>query len=153
MIFNETNLMYLSIGIIVLLMLIFFVFKSIKKKSAKSKILSEKTPQNLKEVLSNTKNKIIGSVATALKLRGKVDKEFIEELEETLIKADIGVSLSIEIIEKLKNKIYKNKLEKVEEIEKELKNIILEIMEKDYENEKEIKNSKIILLLFVFLSE
>ena len=137
MIFNETTIIYLSISLIVLGILLFLIIKSNKKKS--KKILLKETPQNLKDVLSNTKNKIIGSVAVALKLRGKVDEKFIENLEETLIKADIGVSLTIEIIDKLKENIYKNKLEKLEDIENQLKNIILEIMKKDYENEKEIK--------------
>ena len=66
--------------------------------------------KKLKQNLSKTKNNLIGKIAEAINLRGKVDEDLMDELEEILIQADVGVDVSMEIIEKLREEIRYNKI-------------------------------------------
>ena len=65
----------------------------------------------------------------------KVDEALLEELEETLIMSDIGMDTSLEIIEKLRQKIKKENIKDTEEVKDALKQIIQEIMD---ENDKSL---------------
>lgn len=59
----------------------------------------------------------------------KVDEEMLEELEEVLIMSDIGVDTSVKIIQDLRNKIKKEKIEDEENVKRALKEIMKEILE------------------------
>ncbi len=59
----------------------------------------------LKEGLSKTKNALFKQVDTLFKSFVKVDEDMLEELEELLIMADVGVTSSEEIIEQLRERI------------------------------------------------
>ena len=53
----------------------------------------------LREGLSKTKNAIFGQIDDLLKSFVKIDEEALEELEEILICADVGVNAAEEIID------------------------------------------------------
>lgn len=93
---------------------------------------------NLKSGLSKTRNAITDKINETLKLAVTIDDDLYEELEEILITADIGMDTTIEIIERLKDKIRKEKINDVEMVRPTLKAVISEIMES---NEQEVKNS------------
>lgn len=59
----------------------------------------------------------------------KVDENLMEELEESLIMADVGVETSEEIISNLKDKIKKEKIEDAELVKEELKKEISKIFD------------------------
>lgn len=59
----------------------------------------------------------------------KVDENLMEELEESLIMADVGVETSEEIIANLKEKIKKEKIEDAELVKEELKKEISKIFD------------------------
>lgn len=59
----------------------------------------------------------------------KVDEDMLEELEEVLIMSDIGVDTSMKIINDLRNKIKKEKIENEEDVKQALKSIMKEILE------------------------
>lgn len=56
----------------------------------------------------------------------KVDENLLDNLEEELIMADVGLETSEEIIGKLKDKLKKEKIVEPEEVKKEIKNIVCE---------------------------
>ena len=56
----------------------------------------------------------------------KDDEELLDTLEEELIMADVGLETSEEIIEKLKEKIKKEKVVEPDEVKKEIKSIVKE---------------------------
>ncbi|MCL1820526.1 MAG: signal recognition particle-docking protein FtsY [Oscillospiraceae bacterium] len=68
-------------------------------------------------------NKIFGAFK-------RIDDEFLDELEETLILADIGVNTSTEIVEKLRKICSKEKLKDENTVTEALKGIIIEILER-----------------------
>ena len=55
----------------------------------------------LRERLGKTKQSLIGNIRAALRLRGKVDDELLEEIEEILIQSDVGVQTTMKIVERL----------------------------------------------------
>lgn len=58
----------------------------------------------------------------------KVDEELLEELEEVLVMSDIGMETSVKIIDELRIKIKKEKIEDEEAVKKALKEIMADIL-------------------------
>ena len=56
----------------------------------------------LKEGLTKTRNNIVSGIDSVFSGFSKIDDDFYDELEETLIMGDIGVRATEEIIEDLK---------------------------------------------------
>jgi fused signal recognition particle receptor len=65
----------------------------------------------LKAGLTKTKGSLLGKISQAVRLRPKIDQELLDQLEEILIKADVGPSTSGKIIEGLKEQSRKDKIE------------------------------------------
>lgn len=83
----------------------------------------------LKSGLGKTKNSINDKINNVFSVFRKVDEEMLEELEEVLVTSDIGMETSIEIIDKLRNRIKKEKIVDEEAVRKALKEIMIEILE------------------------
>ncbi len=92
--------------------------------------------KSLKKRLAKTQNQFVGKIAETIRLRGKVDEDLMEELEEVLIQADVGVDLSMEVIDKLREYIRLHKEKDPNEVEKELIRIISEILIEEYADEE-----------------
>lgn len=82
----------------------------------------------LKNGLSKTKDNFTEKVSEVLNLAVKIDEELYEELEEILITADIGVDTSLEIMERLKQKVKDNKVKDPKEVYDCLKEVLAEIL-------------------------
>lgn len=80
----------------------------------------------LKSGLSKTKNAIFGGIDELFKSFVRVDEELLDELEELLIGADVGVGATEEIIEELREKIKDGRLKEKEETLKVLKDMLAE---------------------------
>ncbi len=90
----------------------------------------------LRDGLGKTRNSISDKVSEVFKSFKRIDEEFYEELEEALILADIGAQTSIEIVERLRERVKEKKLHEEDEVKKELRDIVAEILECD---ESELK--------------
>lgn len=82
----------------------------------------------LKEGLAKTKNAIWGRIDALLKLFVKVDEDLLDELEELLITADIGVETTEYIIDELRERILDGRLKEPEQINAALKEIISDMI-------------------------
>ncbi|WP_455542663.1 signal recognition particle-docking protein FtsY [Intestinibacter sp.] len=85
----------------------------------------------LKQGLSKAKQGITDRVDEVLKSYTKVDEELLEDLEEVLITADVGVNTTMDIIEKLEDVIRTKKITDPQDVREELKTIIEDILSKD----------------------
>ncbi|MGM9552108.1 MAG: signal recognition particle-docking protein FtsY [Clostridia bacterium] len=85
----------------------------------------------LRSGLDKTRESISDKVNDVFKSFKKIDDEFYEELEEALILADIGMTTSIEIVERLRQRVKEKHLHEEEEVKKELRDIVAEILESD----------------------
>lgn len=80
----------------------------------------------LKAGLKKTKESIFGQINNIFKAFVRVDEDMLEELEEILIASDVGVNITEEIIEKLRDTIKEKRLSDPEEVRVELIAIIEE---------------------------
>ncbi|MBO5110047.1 MAG: signal recognition particle-docking protein FtsY [Clostridia bacterium] len=80
--------------------------------------------EKLKNGLSKTKASLFG----VFKNLRRVDEDLLEELEEMLICADVGVATAEEIIDRLRDEIKENKLKDAEDVKQCLKGILAELI-------------------------
>ena len=78
----------------------------------------------VKEGLTKTKNAIFGQIDDLLKNFVKVDDDLLEELEEVLICADVGVNATGEIIDELREQIKDGRLKEKEQVTAALRGIL-----------------------------
>jgi len=82
----------------------------------------------LKAGLGKTKNALMGQIDNVLKAFVKIDEDALEELEEALICADVGVAATEEIIETLRERIKDDRLKSREDTEIAIREIISEMI-------------------------
>ena len=78
----------------------------------------------LKAGLGKTKQALVGQIDTVLKAFVKIDEDALEELEEALICADVGVAATEEIIEMLRERIKDDRLKSREDTEIAIREIV-----------------------------
>ena len=100
----------------------------------------------LKTGLTKTRDNLTDKINEALNLAVTIDDDMYEELEEALIMSDIGMDTTVEIIDRLKAKIRKEKINDVEMVKPALKEVIAEMMlEGDSEEEEDDKERRLCL--------
>ena len=82
----------------------------------------------LREGLAKTKNAIFGRIDSLLKLFVKVDEDLLEELEELLITADVGVAATEEILDRLREEIKDGRLKEPQQVKDALKVILADLI-------------------------
>ena len=82
----------------------------------------------LKAGLGKTKNALMGQIDNVLKAFVKINEDALEELEEALICADVGVAATEEIIETLRERIKEDRLKSREDTEIAIREIISEMI-------------------------
>lgn len=102
---------------------------------------------NLKNGLTKTRNALTDKINEALNLAVTIDDDLYEELEEILIMADIGMDTTMEIIDRLKDKIRKEKINDVELVRPALKSVIADMMKDDNEESEESVTGKEVILV------
>ena len=82
----------------------------------------------LREGLAKTKNAIWGRIDAMLKAFVKVDEDLLEELEELLITADVGVNATEEILDRLREEIKEERLKSPDQVKGALKVILADLI-------------------------
>ena len=83
----------------------------------------------LKQGLSKTKNSFEEKMNNVFSTFRKVDEDLLEELEEVLIMSDVGVETSTQIINNLRDRIKKGKIQDAEEVKQALREEIKEVFD------------------------
>ena len=96
--------------------------------------------------LTKTRDNIVHGIDNVFSGFSKIDDDFYEELEETLIMGDLGVTTTEEIIENLKEKVKENHIKEPAACKDLLINTIKEQMDLG-ENAYEFENRKSIVLV------
>ena len=84
--------------------------------------------EKLKGGLSKTRNDMTNKIDSVLKSFHKIDDELFEDLEDVLVSADIGVNTTMEIIDRLKDRVKENKASDGTEVKELLKIEIKDLM-------------------------
>ena len=86
--------------------------------------------EKLKQGLKKTKESLFGGLG-ALFSSSEINDDFYDELEETLILADIGAKTSSDIVEGLRRRVKEQKLTEAADVRKVLKEMIGEMLGED----------------------
>lgn len=78
--------------------------------------------------LKKTRDNMSGAINAALYGKNEIDDEFYEELEEILVMSDVGVNTATEIVDKLKDSVFKKNLRKAKHVKEEIRNIVAELL-------------------------
>ncbi len=105
--------------------------------------------EKLKNGLGKTKTNINDKINDVFSNFRKVDEELLEELEEILIMSDIGMDTSLEMINRLRDKIKKENIKEVEEVKNALKSIMINVLEVEDKNLKINTKPSVILVIGV----
>ena len=84
--------------------------------------------EKLKAGLAKTKNAVFGRLDALFRGFSKVDEEMLEELEEVLITADVGVNATETILDELRDKIKKDKITEPEKAKEALQEILTDMI-------------------------
>ncbi len=85
--------------------------------------------EKLKQGMNKTKNSFDEKINNVFKSFKKVDEDFLEELEEILIMSDIGMDTSIKIIDNLRQRIKKEKIQDEEDVKEALREEMQKILD------------------------
>ncbi|MBB2183023.1 signal recognition particle-docking protein FtsY [Lachnospiraceae bacterium MD1] len=96
--------------------------------------------------LSKTRNSIAHGIDAIFSGFSSIDDDFYEELEETLIMADLGINTTTAIIENLREKVKENKIKDPSECRQLLINSMMEQMQLS-ENAYDFETRKSVVLL------
>ncbi len=106
--------------------------------------------ERLKRGLKKTTEGISYKIDDILGTYTKIDDDMLEEIEEILIMADIGVNTTMEIIDKLKENIRRKSIDDPKMVKAELKAIIRQMLEsKDSPSLMDIKTPAVIVVVGV----
>lgn len=81
-----------------------------------------------RKAVSATRENIASRIEDVVKGKKRIDESTLEELEEALISADIGVQTTLEIIEEVRRQVNRQALKDVEELKRVIKEHLLEIL-------------------------
>jgi len=105
-----------------------------ENKSFLSFFKKEKLLDKFKKGLSKTKEKLAESFAELFEVDKIVDLQTLEELEEKLILADLGVKTTLDLLEPFKNKVIKGEPLTTKQLKSFLKNQLLSFLKETDRN-------------------
>jgi len=82
----------------------------------------------LKEGLTKTRENFVGRIEEVFTGRKRIDEELYEELEEVLIRSDVGVNTAFELVERLRKEVKKQKISQPSELYQVLQELITELL-------------------------
>lgn len=105
--------------------------------------------EKLKSGLTKTRDNLTDKMNEVFKLAVTIDEDLYEELEEILITSDIGVNTSVEIIERLRAKIRKEKINDVAMVRPALKAVISDMLKEGTNEDEKDTFPKVMLIIGV----
>ena len=94
-------------------------------------LFSKEKKDKLDEGLTKTKESVLKKLSRAVAGKSKVDDIVLDELEEVLISSDVGVDTTIKIIERVEERVKKEKYLGTEELNAILKEEIAALLEEN----------------------
>ncbi len=98
------------------------------------KLFSREKKEKLDSGLQKTKEGVWSKIAKAVAGKSTVDDEVLDELEEIFITSDVGVDTTLEIIERLQNRVARDKYVSTDELNNLLTEEVLSMIEPSADN-------------------
>jgi len=97
-------------------------------------LFKKKESSNQENNITATKENIFKKLSRAIAGKSKVDDEVLDKLEEVLVTSDVGVETTLKIINRIEEKVQKEKFLGIEELNVILKNVIALLLEENKNN-------------------
>ena len=91
-------------------------------------LFSKKDKEVLDSGLNRTKTSIFDKISRTISGKSKVDDEILDGIEEALISSDVGVNTTLKIIERLENRVARDKYVSIDELYSVLYQEITELL-------------------------
>lgn len=98
----------------------------------------------LKQAVSKTRESLVGNIVSLAQEKQEIDDDLLDEMEERLIKADLGVDTAIDIVEKLRKN--KNKI-KTDGVSEFLREEFIRILSSTASNSLNIRKNQLNIIL------
>jgi fused signal recognition particle receptor len=95
------------------------------------KLFGKKEKKQLEKGLEKTREGFFSKITKAIAGKSQVDEEVLDQLEEALITADVGVDTTVQIIEKIEARVARDKYMGMDELHQMLKDEIRNILVED----------------------
>src|SRR5688572_3580913 len=93
-----------------------------------NKLFGKKEKESLDEGLQKTKESFFTKVSKAIAGKSTVDEEVLDDLEEALVTADVGIDTTVTIIDRIEQRVAKDKYINTSELNKILQDEIEAIL-------------------------
>ena len=92
-------------------------------------IFSKEKKATLNKGLEKTKLNVLQKISRAIVGKSKIDDEVLDNLEEILVSADVGVETTVRIVDRIQKRVQKDKFVNTEELNSILKEEIAKLLE------------------------
>ncbi|MGZ3959042.1 MAG: signal recognition particle-docking protein FtsY [Flavisolibacter sp.] len=114
-----------------------------------NKLFGKKEKESLDEGLQKTKETFFSKVSKAIAGKSTVDEEVLDNLEEALVTADVGIDTTVAIIDRIEKRVAKDKYLNISELNKILQEEIQEMLvgEASYDFTSDIPHKPYVILV------
>jgi fused signal recognition particle receptor len=102
--------------------------RSIEELQAEEAALEQELSARFRRAVAATRESLSEKIDTVFQGRKQIDAELLDELEEALIAADIGVPTTLHILETVRQGIARNQISDIEALKQAIMNELLEIL-------------------------
>lgn len=118
-----------------------------------NKLFGKKEKQSLDEGLEKTRENIFSRISKAVAGKSTIDEEVLDNLEDALVSADVGIDTTIKIIEKIEQRVAKDKYLNTSELnqilKEEVESILVDAKEQSYRDFSTPQGTKPYVILVV----
>ncbi|MDF2192646.1 signal recognition particle-docking protein FtsY [Paraflavitalea sp. CAU 1676] len=117
-----------------------------------NKLFGKKEKETLDHGLEKTKTGFLSKLTKAIAGKSSVDDEVLDNLEEALVSADVGIETTVQIIDRIEKRVAKDKYLNTSELngilQQEIENILVEAPEADaYTFESKLPSKPFVILV------
>ena len=120
------------------------------------KLFGKKEKESLDQGLEKTKEGFLGKITRAIAGKSTVDAEVLDNLEEALVSADVGIDTTVQIIERIEKRVRQDKYLGTADLNRILREEIQEVLvdadDQSYKNFDIPADKKPYVILVVALS-
>ena len=102
------------------------------------KLFGKKEKESLDQGLQKTKDGFLSKITKAIAGKSTVDEEVLDNLEEALVSADVGIDTTVQIIDRIEARIKKDKYVNTSELNKllqeEIEAVLVDADDQSYKN-------------------
>jgi len=109
--------------------------------------------EELEKGITKTKDSFLKKISRSVAGKSKIDIDYLDELEEILVSSDVGIQTTVKIIDRIEERVAKDKFLNTSELNKILQEEIVALLDEnqgnDFETDFETKNGVPYVILVV----